>query len=344
MLGILNHIQFEQRSTFTPIQYINPSNIEYDPVCGYTMYPQIVDKLPNTFLLLVGISAFCTFCGYIFLFDKPEESAECTAAINSNQRDYGSISSGECKDDGNTYKSDDTDECVDPIEVQNVEKHSNVQDMDNIGIPLNYTVSQALRTVQFWIIFGNVLLGVFVLAFVYSDWKLFALEYLLIENDSFLLSLNIAAAMSGFVGRFFWGAMCDYTGSYGRTMMMVTGFECIVISTLPLCPIGNKVMAFIWICVLWFCVSASYTLFPPALSNQFGNKYCGVLTGFAMISEIVATFSQSGCFTLLDSVQMTSRERWMLLCVEQGAFVAISFMISMRFKETDRCKKYSGME
>ena len=149
MFYILNHIQFEQHCTFTPIQCINPSNIGYDPVCKYTMNPRVVDKLPNTFLLLVGISAFCTLCGYTLLFDKPQGSAECTAAINSNQRDYASISSGECKHDQKRDKSDGADGSVEHFEMLYAGRHSDVQDMGNIGIPMNHTASQAVRTVQF---------------------------------------------------------------------------------------------------------------------------------------------------------------------------------------------------
>merc|ERR1712083_876021 len=128
------------------------------------------------------------------------------------------------------------------------------------------------------------MLAVFTLSFVYSDWKLFAQSYVLIEDDAFLLSLNMAAAISGILGRFFWGWFYDHTASYRVTLLTLSSLTLIIISTLPLCPNGSKVMVSIWICVLWFCVSAAYTLFPPALSNNFGDKYCGVLMGFVIIS------------------------------------------------------------
>merc|ERR1712233_189241 len=59
----------------------------------------------------------------------------------------------------------------------------------------DYTVSEALRTRQFWTICGNLMLAVFTISFVYSDWKLIAQSYFLIGDDQFLLSLNMAAAI-----------------------------------------------------------------------------------------------------------------------------------------------------
>ena len=60
------YCQFDPTLVLQSMQYINLSNVYNDPSCGYTLYPQLMDKIPTTFLLLAGICVFSTFCGYAF--------------------------------------------------------------------------------------------------------------------------------------------------------------------------------------------------------------------------------------------------------------------------------------
>eukprot|EP01084_Bolivina_argentea_P173624 300757_1 len=227
--------------------FINPMNINNDELCGYALHPQIIEKIPGTFLLLAAFCAVCTVCSAL-LFDKPEPEAK------------------------------------------------NVMDVSNALVSEICTLKQAVGSAQFWIMFSNVLCNMYVLSFVYSDWKLFAQNYLLIEDDAFLLSLNIAAAICNLCGRIVWGSYYDYFKSYKLSMVTITSIICLFMMSLPLCRGVSNLMTFVWICVLWFCCAATYTFLPPALSDTFGDKYCAVLTGFIMTSEIVACGLQSGVF------------------------------------------------
>ena len=124
---------------------------------------------------------------------------------------------------------------------------------------------ESIKSVEFWIIFGNVMCNVYVMSFVYSDWKLFANEYLLIEDDKFLLKLNLVAAICNLFGRMIWGVIYDYFRSYKYVMLTITILTCFFIITLPICI--NQTMAFIYICSLWFMNSATYTILPSAISS-----------------------------------------------------------------------------
>ena len=176
----------------------------------------------------------------------------------------------------------------------------------------------------------------FVSCWIFAPSALCVQSYFLIGDDQFLLSLNMAAAICGVCGRFFWGAYYDYTASYRVTILSLASITLITVSTLPLCPAGNKVMVSIWICMLWFCVSAAYTVFPPALSDNFGDKYCGILMGFIIISETVATFSQSSVFTFFQSSGWDNDTIWTSLCLEQGLFATLSFLITAHFEQLKR--------
>ena len=288
--------------------YINPTNLTNDNNCGYSLYPTIVSRVPNAFLLLAMFAAVCTIIGSAFLFDKERKAHSDESNID------------ETENDKDKSLSHDIDSIIDYGTYQSYDSHNS----------RDYTIKEAVTSIQFWIIFCNVLCSVYVLSFVYSDWKLFAEEYLLIEDDSFLLTLNIMAAICNLCGRMLWGAYYDWIGSYKSVMLTIATSTFFFICTLPLCI--NKVMTFIWISGLWFCNAATYTIMAPAVSDVFGDKYCAILTGVMMLSEIVSTGLQSGFFTIIQNLHVDQSSRWIIVCFLNSAFMLISFIIASRFK------------
>ena len=293
--------------------YINPTNIANDDLCGYSLEPAIIDKVPKSFLLLSIFCAGCTLIGAGFLFDKEPENID---RINQNLNE--NINAGHTKKDSME------------MEIEVDDQRALSDDIADHQQPDEWTVKEAVCSVQFWIIFGNVLFNVYVLAFTYSDWKLFSQNYIMIEDDNFLLTLNVVAAICNFFGRIIWGAYYDYIKSYKTTMITITVCIFSFVVTLPLCM--NKVMAFIWVSALWFGNAATYTIMPPAISNTFGDKYCTIITGLMMLAEILSTGLMSLSFTVVSSINFKEHERWVVFCMINAAFVGISFVIATRFK------------
>eukprot|EP01084_Bolivina_argentea_P053720 98576_1 len=259
--------------------YINSTNIANNNHCGYTLHSEIIDKVPSTFCLLAAFCAVCTLLGAAFLFDKPAYNSIVDAGTYTKKRSF---------------------------ENEAVKQSEYCDEMNYLFAECNkeYTLKEAVFSTQFWIIFVNVMCNIYVLSFVYSDWKEFAQEYLSIEDDAFLLTLNIVAAMTSLIARFVWGFYYDFVRSYKLTMNTITLMTFIFIMTLPFCKGVNNIMAFIWICALWFCISGTYTVLPAAISDTFGDKYCAILTGFIIISEIIATGLQSGFFSIIQMTNM----------------------------------------
>lgn len=314
--------------------YINPNNISNDPLCGYSLYPSMIQyKVPNTFLLIAIFSILCTIIGGVFLFDKKDTNTKSIDNVHNNDIEPP-------LELLHTISDDIENEIMHIIEIK-----------DELGInqgqsQSDYTLRKAVKSQQFWIMFMNVLCNVYMLSFTYSDWKLLAQNYLFIENDTFLLILNITAAIFNLIGRMIWGRHYDKYKSYKLTMMTVTFILFICITTLPLIKlINNKYIiytaAFIWISCLWFCNAAVYTILPASISDIFGDKYTAVLTGFMMFSEILSTGLQSGLFTVIQSINIQQSERWMLICFINAGFVIFSFSISSKFTKLKQDKKIS---
>eukprot|EP01083_Nonionella_stella_P121688 365700_1 len=114
---------------------------------------------------------------------------------------------------------------------------------------------EAIKTLQFWLLFIECFFMMTILCFVYSEWKVFAQEYLEIEDDHFLLILAMCASFINASGRLLWGMYLDKTRSFGLAMGTATLLATVFLGTMPLCNRVRgyeKVMAFIWICVLYF--------------------------------------------------------------------------------------------
>lgn len=142
------------------IQHINPSNVYNDPECGYALHPEVMAKVPGTFSILAVIATICTIIGFLCLFDK---NGEVSPTVSD----------------------------ADMIATQKITEIAGATITETAGVPVvidvgdggetgskeamrDYTVSEALRTRQFWTICGNLMLAVFTISFVYSDWKLIA--------------------------------------------------------------------------------------------------------------------------------------------------------------------------
>ena len=274
--------------------YINPNNIANEGLCGYALYPEVTQKVPGVFLLMAILTVVLTLVSATFTMDNPQ--------IMANDEEM---------------TSDDTedDETSESFECSQHRKQ--------------YTIEEALRSTQFWMIFGNVLCNLYVGTFVFADWRVFAENYLLIQNDAFLLNLDIAAAIMNSLGRLAWGFILDYTKSYRLTMCMATSILCVLVGTLPLC--SEEIMLFIWICLLWFACSATYVIYPPTICNTFGDKYCAILCSFVMISTIAATSLQSGFFSLMQSIEIHEHHRWIAYCIAASCYAALSFLIAVNF-------------
>lgn len=304
---------------------INPNNVPNDENCGYTLQPSIVDQVPVAFFFMAIFSVVCALLGTVFLFDKPIDANDAAA-------DFDPHSSSSRNRASHSHHSHD-DEFT-PIKQTHTVYVDVDKSVEEAGITptqsADFTLSEAIHSSAFWIIFVNMLMMVNVLCFTYSDWKLFAEIYVQVEDDKFLLQLNITAALCNLVGRIIWGSIYDYWGCYKKTMLATTSLTLLSIISLPAC--NDKTMIFMWVCMLWFVVSATYVVMPPAIANTFGDTYCAILTGCMMFAEILSTGLQSGIFTMIQFIHIDQDQRWLVICFINSFFVIVSMAVSFKFK------------
>eukprot|EP01084_Bolivina_argentea_P311899 539934_1 len=220
---------------------VNPSGMSIDPNTGYSKDENIVNRIPYMFGY-IGIICACLQIITIIFVSNPEWY-QCQSKILD-------IPSG------NESK----------ISLQQSQYDAN-----------SLTLSETIQTFMFWILWIDFLLFTFVLMFIASEWKVIAINFLLINNDKLLSIIgSISSLFNGF-GRFIWGIIYDYNKSFPMSMGLLA--STVTICLVLLCFVSGEYQFFIVICIIYCCIGCHFAFLPPCIADTFGAKHTASIVG-----------------------------------------------------------------
>ncbi|KAK0395985.1 hypothetical protein QR680_001519 [Steinernema hermaphroditum] len=148
------------------------------------------------------------------------------------------------------------------------------------------TLKEILRSSTFAMLFITLLLnGVWVQA-ISGLYKAFGQQF--VSDDFFLATISSFAAIFNCASRVMWGSLADKT-SYQTSMVTACTIGCVLIWTLGLVQLlASPALLFIWVCGMFCCVGATYSLLPYASHKCFGAEHFGLVYGFI---QTALTFS-----------------------------------------------------
>ncbi len=154
---------------------------------------------------------------------------------------------------------------------------------------INCSVSQMIRTPQYWILFLTFTAGALAGLMVIGIIKLFGSDALAnngIETAKAAAITNTAmglfyALLNGF-GRIIWGTMSDKLGRKNSIVLMslLQGIMMIVFYFIG----GNEWGLYIGAAIIGFNFGGNFALFPAATADLFGNKNVGVNYPFVFLA------------------------------------------------------------
>ena len=198
-----------------------------------------------------------------------------------------------------------------------------------------YTTKEAFSSFKFYQIACIDLLNVIIISFVVSEWKIFANNYLDIENDGFLVLLGSFSSIFNVVGRVGVALLFDYSKSFKISMASVTSIMAIFISSICISDLWySEELLFVWICVLSACTGGNYALYPSAISQAFGIKNSGVILGFVYVAELPAVASQAFLFDNITGII----GGWLHLSIIMGIGAGISTILALTFNTQNKHK------
>ena len=183
---------------------------------------------------------------------------------------------------------------------------------------------QMLRKPSFyllWLMFMFNGCGVILVATLY---KSFGQEF--INNDHYLAVVGSISAIFNCLGRIVWGWIAD-TVSYKFALVVLNASLTVFLLTFYTSSLGGKEMYFIWVCIIFFCVGGSFSVFPTAVARCFGLKYVSINYGLLFTSQIVA-----GSVGSLVATTLNSLIKFYGLMFVVSFLTTLSFIISLLYK------------
>lgn len=208
---------------------------------------------------------------------------------------------------------------------------------DNIDV-FDYSKSETFKSPKFYHISMIDFFNAIVISFVAAQWKVFASDYLHINNDSYLAHVGAYAAIFQLFGRLFYAFMFDYTKSFRLSMAGVTIIMAAFVSTICLTKaihsVSAQILLLIWICILQLPAGGNYALYASAVSQTFGISNSGVILGALFLSEVPATIGQAFLFSNITGIVGS----WFNLTVIMAIGAGISTILALTF-DTNNKKK-----
>jgi len=254
----------------SPCKYNNvtcPWADEHDLKARYfDPHGSVVEKVPQTMLVLGGLYLVLGFTGGLLLRDPP----------SNNNTIY---------EDGKTKE----------IEKLLISGESSVQDGD--GHPYNTSKPKAIGPAQLiclregWLLWAMFICTSSSGLFLLGSYKTYAQTFDFGKNDAFLSLVGSLMSVCNFFGRVTQGFLADKFGVI-MVLRVMPIIMAILVATLPMISSHKEAFA-IWCCLITFCYGGNFSLYPTATMKLFGEAKSGanygiVFTGVGL-AGIVST-------------------------------------------------------
>ncbi len=276
--------------------YLNPTNAPLDDD-GYFSDDRILNRVPSVFLLLGSIYGVIQAMSVLLIASPGEGDRQSMVPLVTHGLDDGeedivedgeqeAMLGGAEEDEGDDQELVVSNGDFGAMAAQQHQQHRRASSssdparsedrVSNVSVSLGHPEEaeslkpgQALRTREFWILWGTFFLNTQAITYINSMYKAYGQGF--IRDDHFLSIVGAVAAVFNAGGRVFWGHLCDGFG-YRACMCVVTSALGILYSTFYLVPHGGKVFFAVWVWGIFFCFCASFVLLPTATAQCFGTK------------------------------------------------------------------------
>jgi MFS family permease len=173
----------------------------------------------------------------------------------------------------------------------------------------------------FYLLFFTLLLNGIWIQTTTGLFKTFGQQF--IADDFFLAMVNSMAALTNCFSRVFWGIIADRS-SYQTSMGIACAVAAALMWTLSAVKFfAGRVLFLLWICGMFSCIGATFSLLPYAVHHCFGQGNFGIIYGSI---QVALTFS--GIITALSSQFLLPLIGFEWLFLLTGVLMAISMVLT----------------
>ncbi|KAH9281992.1 Oxalate:formate antiporter [Echinococcus granulosus] len=286
---------------FIPIQtrIINPDNLH---TVNGTFPREVIERVPKAFLVLGGIVLGLEVVATILLQQKPEAKSDDLSTESSVDAPTSSQISG--------------DIMIEPKP-------------DPPKGPKSHTVGEAMKCIDFYILWGIVFLDIISVVLLTSTYKIYGLQSKF--DDQFLSAVATVSAAFNCLGRVFWGFMVDRFSSK-CPMMCFLLLWAVTFITFPYVTAGSagRPLYAIWVFVLFFSLSAHFVVVPGTCTRIFGPLHMATIYGLVYFATC-----PSALLTAAIISQFKLAGQWIPVYTLCGCTCLIAFILALFIRDKD---------
>ncbi|TGZ75191.1 hypothetical protein CRM22_000523 [Opisthorchis felineus] len=263
---------------FIPVQtgFINPANLKINATTGSFTQPEILNRVPQAFLLLAGITATLQIIGILLMQEKSQSAIENEQLGPEGQ---------------NVPYSED-------IYFDEEEKTTKRPNRYYVNWDRNRMVDVPPLTVftalDFYLLWLSVCCGAIPITLVTSLYKVAGSRY--IHDDAFLAGVSMAASLCNSVGRVIWGRVCDRISFKVPMCCMCILWTALLFSFPFISEFSDtaaKATFVLWVSFMFLCQCGIFVFAPTATATIFGAVNFAVNYGFVYTAFLVGSLVAS---------------------------------------------------
>lgn len=325
---------------YTQMLFINPKNYIPEENEGYFTHPDVLSRVPSSFLVFGGVHMVMQVVGSLFLTNPPtrgtlpcsqNDSIDPTSSIDSTSQVHPSRSRSfgvkSMEDNTSAHLSISKEYSSSTVGDQATE--SSGQNMYGVSswtpnIITSLTPRQMVGTCGFCYLWLLLVFGGIAVSAVVTLYKFFGQVF--IKDDYFLATVGSVSAVFNSAGSLSMGVFADKF-NYKAALVCLTAVMSSLLLTFYASIVAGRGMYFIWVCALFYCVGGFLTLFPTAIARSFGSKYFA--TNYGVL--FTASSLSAGVSALISSFLLGHISWYGYLFVVSG-FCLVAFVIALLYR------------
>ena len=317
---------------FVQTIFTNPSNIPVGTSSSDENYfsdPEVLNRIPYTFLVLGGSYAVLQLLGSVLLTDPPEdyllkeneeESSATNIDVNSDDRRNVSCCIGKRAEEYFALTTSSSIRQCSPSEVDEDDNFNQTHEereellQDKTQLPseektglstgssthsdtaVSLTPLQMLKRWNFYLLWFIVFFSCIAIYFIATYYKVFGFTF--IADDHFLAVVGSVGAICDTTGCVVSGLLADKL-TYKVVLTILTAAFTVFLLTFYASSMAGKPMFIIWVGVLWFVFAGIITMYPTAIAQSFGLRYYSTNYALLFTSQVSASIFASLIDTFL---------------------------------------------
>nr|CDS29581.1 oxalate:formate antiporter [Hymenolepis microstoma] len=286
---------------FTPIQIaiINPNNLSPNSTGSFPESVRIA--IPNAFLIFGGLVFSLELIGTILLREH---------------------NAGKSKGDYSLARNTDSTEMK--IFAGDVEPKKPV-----LSTPKSYTVLEALKSIDFYVLFFIVFSDIVPVTLLTSTFKLYGIRSGF--DDQFLSAVATTSAAFNCIGRVIWGQMVDRFSSKCPLMCFLVTWATLFLTFPYVTAVGgvaSKALYAIWVFLLFFTLSANFVVIPASCTRVFGPVNMATIYGLIYFATCPSALITAGIFSQFDI-----QGKWIPVYTACGCFCLLSLLMALFIRD-----------